>query len=46
MSRKQDCSTCYYNNKVECPIPFMLQGQLSSTGTFYCPSWVDEEEIK
>jgi len=42
--KKQNCSNCYYRDRQnECPIPFEIQGQLSSTGEFYCPWYVEEE---
>jgi len=43
MKKDNDCSTCYFRDKQdECPVLFELQGQLSSTGIFYCSFWVEE----
>jgi len=45
--KKEDCESCYWNqDEEECPVPSELQGQLSSTGTFYCPFWVLEKTTK
>ena len=40
---KEDCDNCYfYDKQDECPVPFVAQGQLSSTGHFYCPFWIED----
>jgi len=42
---KENCENCYWNqDEEECPVPFEVQGQLSSTGTFYCSFWVLRED--
>ncbi|MEA1997725.1 MAG: hypothetical protein U9N61_00155 [Euryarchaeota archaeon] len=43
---EETCENCYYNiYKDDCPVPFEMQGQLSSTGTFYCPFWTHRNSL-
>jgi len=43
---EQACGNCYYHIfKDECPVPFEMQGQLSSTATFYCPYWTQRDSL-
>jgi uncharacterized hydantoinase/oxoprolinase family protein len=43
---EQTCENCYYRiYKDDCPVPFEIQGQLSSTGTFYCPYWTQRDSL-
>jgi len=43
---ERTCENCYYHiYKDVCPVSFEAQGQLSSTGTFYCPYWTQRNSL-
>ena len=45
-TEEQTCRNCYYHiYKDDCPVPFEAQGQLSSTGPFFCPYWTQKDSL-